>query len=141
MGGCIFCGIVQGNAEATFVYRDDVISIFMDIQPIHPGHILIIPNRHATYLSDLDPTVGAYIFGFAQKMVKAISKSGLPCDGVNLFLADGEAAGQEIFHVHLHVFPRIKGDRLGLKVGESYHIKPSREALEAAAEQIVKAIK
>lgn len=141
MENCIFCDIVQGIAEATFIYRDDAISIFMDIQPINPGHVLIIPNQHATYLSDLDPTIGAYMFGFAQKMVKAIRESGLPCDGVNLFLADGEAAGQEIFHVHLHVFPRQKGDGLGLKVGEYYHIKPSREDLESTARLIVRAIK
>ncbi len=70
----------------------------MDIQPINPGHVLVIPNSHVTYLADLDEGVGSELFSVAQRITAALRTSGLRCEGVNLFLADGEAAGQEIFH-------------------------------------------
>lgn len=72
----------------------------------------------------------------AKRLTAALRASGLRCEGVNLFLADGEAAMQEIFHVHLHVFPRFAGDGFGLRFGPHYRERPEREALEAAAERI-----
>jgi histidine triad (HIT) family protein len=67
----------------------------------------------------------------------ALRASGLPCEGVNLFLADGEAAMQEIFHVHLHVFPRFRGDGFGLKFSAEYYTRrPAREELDATAAKI-----
>ena len=140
MSNCLFCGIIAGSVPATFVHRDAQISVFMDIQPINTGHLLVIPNLHATYLADLNPDVGAFMFRVAQRMTHALRHSGLPCEGVNLFLADGEAAMQEIFHVHLHVFPRVRGDGFGLKFGPHYADKPSRGELEVAAGTIRKAI-
>ncbi|MCX5635233.1 MAG: HIT family protein [Planctomycetota bacterium] len=141
MSDCLFCKIVQGKVEATFVYRDDLVSVFMDTQPINPGHLLIIPNRHSTYLADLSPETGMHLFRIAQQMAQAIRRSGIPCEGVNFFLADGEVASQEILHVHLHVFPRTKNDGFGLKFGEAYFVKPPRVKLEVAAEKIRKIVK
>jgi histidine triad (HIT) family protein len=108
--GCVFCAIVNGKAEASIVYNDDDIVAFMDLQPVTPGHLLVIPRRHAVGLSDLDENLGTKIWKVAQRLAAALRLSKLRCDGVNLFLADGEAAFQEIFHVHLHVFPRFPGD-------------------------------
>jgi histidine triad (HIT) family protein len=65
-----------------------------------------------------------------------LRSSGVTCEGVNLFLADGEAAGQEVFHVHLHVFPRYAGDGFGLKFGSAYAHLPDRSALDAVAQRI-----
>ena len=132
----LLCDIVAGKVPATFVQRNEAVSVFMDIQPINAGHLLIIPNAHATFLSKLNPETGAEMFRVAQRMAQCLRHSGLPCEGVNMFLADGEAAMQEIFHVHLHVFPRVKGDGFGLKFGERYFQKPSRTELEEAAERI-----
>jgi histidine triad (HIT) family protein len=112
----------------------------MDIQPVNAGHVLVIPNAHASFLADLNPETGAQMFRVAQRMAQTIRESGLPCEGVNMFLADGEAAMQEIFHVHLHVFPRFPGDGFGLKFGPKYAVKPSRSELENAAEKIRKTI-
>jgi histidine triad (HIT) family protein len=75
------------------------------------------------------------------RLAEALRASGLPCEGVNLFLADGEAAGQEVFHVHLHVFPRFAGDGFGFRFGPHYEERPTREALELAASRIRAAIK
>jgi len=140
MGNCIFCDIVKGNAEASLVWQDDFVSAFMDIQPVNPGNVLIVPNDHAAYLADLPEDTGAHMFRVAQRVARAIRASGLRCEGVNFFLADGEAAMQEVFHVHLHVFPRFHGDGFGLRLPERYFTKPPRSELEEAAEKIRKQI-
>ncbi len=136
MTKCIFCDIVNGNEDAAFVYRDELVSAFMDIQPVNPGHVLIIPNKHAPFLADLDEESGARIFQVAQRVSAAIRSSGIPCEGINFFLADGEAAMQEVFHVHLHVFPRFAGDGFGLVFGEDYLTLPDRAELEIVAASI-----
>jgi histidine triad (HIT) family protein len=140
MSHCIFCDIVNDRAEATFVYRDDHVSAFMDIQPVNKGHILVIPNAHATYLSDLPEETGVQVFRVAQKAAGAIRASGLKCEGINLLLADGEAAMQEILHVHLHVFPRFEGDGFDLQFPDRYFNLPTRSDLEATAEKIKSAL-
>ena len=108
----------------------------MDIQPVNPGHILVIPNHHATYLADLDEEVGAHMFRVAQRIAAALRESGVNCEGVNLFLADGEAAMQEVLHVHLHVLPRFEGDDFGLKFGPDYGKRPDRSELDRIAADV-----
>jgi len=136
MADCLFCDILAGDLPGTFVYRDDRVFALMDIQPVNPGHLMVVPNAHAAFLADLDPETGGHMFRIAQQMARALRDSGLPCEGVNMFLADGEAAMQEIFHVHLHVFPRTAGDGFGLTFGPNYMTKPPREQLEEAAAKI-----
>ncbi|MDQ3585420.1 MAG: HIT family protein [Acidobacteriota bacterium] len=133
---CIFCKILSGELEVSMVYQDDSCSAFMDIQPVNPGHVLVIPNRHAAYLADLKEEEGAQMFRVAQRLAAALRDSSVRCEGVNFFLADGEAAMQEVFHVHLHVFPRYVGDGFGLKFGSHYSNKPERKELNAVAEKI-----
>ena len=130
---CIFCRILAGELPATFVHRDEHCAAFMDIQPVNPGHVLVVPTRHATHLADLDPLVAARMLPLAQRMAAALRASGVRCEGVNLFLADGAAAMQEVFHVHLHVFPRWRGDGFGLRFGPRYAERPPREELERVA--------
>jgi histidine triad (HIT) family protein len=136
MSDCIFCRILAGELPATFLHRDERCAAFMDIQPVNAGHLLVIPVRHAPYLADLDAPTAGEMMQLAQRMVAALRASGLPCEGVNLFLADGEAAMQEVFHVHLHVFPRFKDDGFGLRFAPRYHTRPPRADLEEAAAQI-----
>lgn len=136
MSDCIFCAIVRGQALASIVYRDDLCTAFLDIQPVNPEHLLVVPNDHAPYLADLPPITGGRLFQVAQQLAAALRRSGLHCEGVNLFLADGEAAMQEVFHVHLHVFPRFAGDGFGLTFGPNYAQKPDRATLEQVAHQL-----
>jgi histidine triad (HIT) family protein len=136
MGDCIFCDILAGSLPASMVYQDDRCAAFMDIQPVNPGHVLVIPNDHAAYLADLDEDTGAQMFRVAQCLADALRHSGVRCEGVNFFLADGEAASQEVFHVHLHVFPRYHGDGFGLQFGPAYLDKPARSELDEVAEKI-----
>ncbi len=133
---CIFCDILAGRASVSWVYRDERVAAFMDIQPVNAGHVLVIPNQHAAALAELDVEAGAQMFRVGQRVAQALRQSGLPCEGVNFFLADGEAAGQEVFHVHLHVFPRYAGDGFGLRFGPHYRTVSARADLDANAEKI-----
>ena len=141
MDDCIFCKILSRELESSIVYQDECCTAFMDIQPVNPGHVLVVPNRHAAYLTDLKEEEGAQMFRVAQRLAATLRVSGVTCEGVNLFLADGEAAMQEVFHVHLHVFPRYVGDGFGLKFGPRYSQKPERKELDAIAEKLRNAIK
>jgi histidine triad (HIT) family protein len=137
---CIFCYILSGKLPSSIVYQDDQCTALMDIQPVNAGHVLVIPNSHATYLADLAEDTSAQLFIIAKCIAAALRRSGIRCEGVNLFLADGEAAGQEVFHVHLHVFPRYRGDGFGLKFPPGYSNKPERSELDAIAQQIKQAL-
>ncbi len=109
---------------------------FMDIRPINPGHFLVIPKAHAAHLADLLPGTGGRLFEMARELAAALRKSGVKAEGVNIHLADEAVAGQEIFHVHLHVYPRFAGDGVGLRMGPRYGTMPRREELERIAAAI-----
>jgi histidine triad (HIT) family protein len=128
---CVFCAIVRGEAAASFVHRDRDIVAFMDLQPVTPGHLLVVPRTHAVGLDDLAEDVGVKVWSVAHRLARALRLSGLRCDGINLFLADGRAAYQEIFHVHLHVFPRYPGD--GFRIDAHWKARNRTELDQAAA--------
>jgi len=130
---CVFCAIVAGDAPASRVYDDERVLGFMDLHPATPGHLLVIPKRHASDLAGLDPEDGAHMFRVAHRLAAAVRASSLEPEGMNLFLADGEVAGQEVFHAHLHVLPRRTGD--GFRVQAEF-ASPEREELERHAADI-----
>ena len=140
MRACIFCEILTGNSPASLVYQDDVCLAFMDIQPVNPGHMLLIPRQHADSLANLPPETGGHLFQVGQRLAQGLRLSGLPCEGVNLMLADGEAAGQDVFHVHLHIVPRFWQDGFGFTFPEKFWRKPPRAQLDTAAEKIRRAL-
>ena len=130
---CSFCAIVVGDLPASFVYDDDRTLAFLDLNPATPGHLVVIPKRHIPDLAQLDPDEGAHVFRVAHRLALATRASTLAPEGVNLLLADGEAAGQEVFHVHLHVLPRRAGDRFAVVADFA---GPTREELDSAAAAI-----
>jgi diadenosine tetraphosphate (Ap4A) HIT family hydrolase len=132
-GACVFCAIVARTAEASVVHSDEHVVAFMDIRPVVPGHLLVVPRQHAVGLADLDPEDGVRVFRAAQRLAAALRRSDLPCGGVNLFLADGEVAGQAVFHVHLHVLPRNPADGFRLRFDRRF---PSRAELDGQARRI-----
>ncbi|MEQ8232690.1 MAG: HIT family protein, partial [Gammaproteobacteria bacterium] len=103
---------------------------FMDIQPITPGHTLVVPLIKAATLAELPAPTGARMFTVAQRVAAAIRHTDLACEGVNLFLADGAAAGQTVFHLHLHVFPRYTDDGFRWKLPDGYYTPPPRDEIE-----------
>lgn len=131
---CTFCDIIAGRTEASFVHRGPMVVAFMDINPVTPGHLLVVPRDHFPALKDVDEPLGAEMFSVARMLGQALRSSGLDCEGVNLFYADGEAAGQEVFHSHLHVIPRTVGD--GFRLAISYPPRPDRDQLDRHAAMI-----
>ena len=136
MTDCTFCRVLSGQLPSSIVYQDGRCTALLDIQPINPGHVLVIPNRHVACLAELDEETGSHLFGIARRIAAALRLSGIRCEGVRLSLADGEAAGQEVPHVHLHVCPRFKGDGVGLKFGPRYGKRPERAELDSMAQRI-----
>ena len=136
--GCNFCTIVAGEAEASVVHEDEEILAF--IRPVTPGHLLVIPKAHVPYLEGLDEELGARMMIVGMRLAAALRASGLRCEGINLFLADGEAAGQEVFHTHLHVFPRFAGDDFRLD-SDWPAPSPPRAELDAHAARIRHALR
>lgn len=131
--GCTFCEILAGRLPSSELYRDDLVVAFLDIRPITTGHLLVVPRSHAAALADLPEPTGGAVFTAAQRMAAALRESGIRCEGINFFLADGTVAGQEVDHVHLHVLPRFAGD--GFKLSASF-LSPDRADLDATAELI-----
>ena len=134
MDECVFCQIVAGQSEASIFYEDEVVVGLMTIGPVTTGHAMVIPRQHVADLNELDEEIGRHLWTVTQRTAAAIRKSGIRCEGINLFLADGEAAFQEILHLHLHVFPRYKGDPF--KLVADWDVKPPREELDLVARQI-----
>lgn len=104
--GCIFCAIVGRQAQAFVVHEDEDVVAFMDLHPVAPGHLLVVPRAHAAGLEDLDEAVGAHVWSAGRDLARALRRSRLGCKGINFLVCDGEAASQTVFHFHLHVIPR-----------------------------------
>ena len=109
MGDCPFCDIVAGEASAVRVYEDETTLAFLDIAPVAAGHTLVVPKRHRETLTDMDAETTAEVFGTARRVAGAI-EAALEPDGLSLVQANGEAAGQEVFHAHVHLLPRQADD-------------------------------
>jgi histidine triad (HIT) family protein len=131
MSECIFCEIVSRNRAASVLCRDEISAAFMDIRPVNAGHVLIIPNRHFSCLDDPDEATGAHLFTRSLRIAAAIRKSGVTCQGINMFPADGEAAG-DIPCPSARVSP-LSGDTFGFLWGSSITHIPGREELEEIA--------
>lgn len=131
---CIFCKIIAGEVPATVVHDDDVSASFMDINPLTPGHLLVVPKEHHDSIATIPGSVLSHMMLVGQWLAAALRASPVRTDGINLFLADGAAAGQEVFHSHLHVIPRWSGD--GIRIQSKRQPAPTREALEQLASSI-----
>lgn len=112
-GDCIFCQIVAGKIPAEIIAQDDRTVSFMDINPATRGHALVIPRRHSADLLEVPPEDLEATMLAAQALAQRMSDR-LGADGVNLLNARGEAAWQTVFHFHVHVIPRYRGDPLRL---------------------------
>lgn len=129
---CPFCAIVAGEGASSIVHEDAETMAFMDLNPATEGHTLVVPQGHAAGLEDLDPSVGGRLFEVGMRVASA-QRATLDPDGVNFFLADGEAAGQEVFHVHLHVVPRYEEDDVRFLAEQS---PTERTRLDEMAERL-----
>ena len=133
---CIFCTIVRGDAPATLVHDDDLVVAFMDTRPVQPGHLLVVPRVHAALITELDDHILARLWSVATNFNRALRASSLPVEAVSVYVADGDAAGQEVAHVHIHLIPRRAHDGFGFRFPPGYGTEPRRAELEAIANDI-----
>lgn len=119
MDNCIFCKIASGEIPAATLYEDDQFRVILDLGPASKGHALILPKNHYADLFEIPQETAEKAMAVAKKMGTAL-KEALDCDGLNVVQNNGEAAGQTVFHFHMHMIPRYKGDNVGLgwHVGE-----------------------
>lgn len=111
---CIFCRIVAGQLPASRVFEDDVCLALMDVFPLRPGHVLVMPKTHGERLADLTPALRAHLLETANRIAQGLRRSALAPDGIHFAVNEGRAAHQTVPHCHIHVLPRRRGDLLGL---------------------------
>lgn len=109
MSDCLFCKIIASEIPSEKIYEDERVYAFLDINPVNPGHILIVPKVHSQNLYDTDDEALSSIIIIAKKIAIA-AKQALKADGINIEINNEPAAGQVIFHMHIHVIPRLKDD-------------------------------
>ena len=111
---CIFCKIIAGDIPSKTVYEDDDFKAILDVSPAAKGHVIILPKNHAKDVLALSDDDASKIFAVAKKIAK-VQMEAFGCDGVNILQNNGEAAGQTVFHLHVHVIPRFKDDTVNIK--------------------------
>jgi histidine triad (HIT) family protein len=132
MTDCIFCKIVAKQIPATVVHEDAHTLSFMDIGQVNPGHVLVAVKKHADNLFALDDAQAAAVFQTVARVSRAIRDAFTP-QGLSVYQANGKAAGQTVFHFHVHLVPRYEADGMEL----TWPVKnPPREKLAEAAEKI-----
>ena len=113
MENCIFCKIAAGEIPSATLYEDEDFRVILDLGPASKGHALILPKQHYANLYELPDELAEKVIRLAKKMVIAMTKA-LQCDGFNVVQNNGEAAGQTVFHFHMHLIPRYKDDHAGV---------------------------
>ncbi len=116
MEPCVFCRIVRGETEALSIYEDDLVKVIADKNPAAVGHSLVMPKAHYENIFEI-PETELQRVAVVAKRVAMVYKEHLKADGINLVQANGEAAGQSVFHFHLHVIPRYRSDGYGIVYG------------------------
>lgn len=111
---CIFCKLANGVIPTNVLFEDDIVTVFFDASPASMGHVLIVPKEHFDNVYSLDENTAGHIFQVAVKIANAIKET-LDIDGLNIVQNNGEAAGQTVFHFHMHIIPRYKGDTVDIK--------------------------
>ena len=106
---CVFCEIVAGQIPASVVYQDDLTLAFLDLRQFHPGHTLVIPREHLRDVRELDQATGAALMATLARVTQAVGAA-FPNEGLSLWHSIGEAAFQEVPHLHIHIHPRFKED-------------------------------
>jgi histidine triad (HIT) family protein len=133
---CSFCDLIRGAAEVSVCYEDGSALAFMDIQPVNPGHVLVVPREHYESLVDLPPELGMHLFEVAMRLGPVVREvSGT--EGMNIVVNSGAAAGQDVFHYHIHLIPRRVGDGFDVPLPFPDSEMPDRQHLDAMAARII----
>jgi len=132
MSDCVFCRIVAGQIPSTRVFEDEHTLAFMDLGQVNPGHVLVAVKKHAASIFELEEVQAGAVARATVRIARALKKSFDP-EGLSVYQANGKAAGQTVFHYHVHLLPRHAGDGMEL----TWPVKnPPREKLEEYAAKI-----
>jgi histidine triad (HIT) family protein len=135
-GHCTFCDIIRGAAEVSICHEDADSLAFMDIQPVNPGHALVVSREHYESLSDIPHDLALHLFDVTMRLAGAIRHvSG--CNDLNIVVNSGRAAGQDEPHYHVHIIPRKRGDGFDIPLPFNGSSMPDRTLLDAAAARII----
>lgn len=110
---CIFCKIAAGEIPSATLYEDGDFRVILDVGPAAKGHMLILPKKHYADIMAMPEDLTGKAFVLAKRMAEKM-ETALGCDGVNVLQNNHEAAGQTVFHFHIHLIPRYKNDKVGL---------------------------
>ena len=110
---CIFCKIAAGDIPSATIYEDNDFRVILDIEPASKGHALILPKEHYANLYELSDELASKALSVAKKVITKMTGI-LGCDGYNVVQNNGEAAGQTVFHFHIHLIPRYKDDNVNI---------------------------
>lgn len=114
MENCIFCKIANGEIPSATIYEDENVRVILDIAPAAKGHAILLIKEHAANIFELDAELAGKVFAVVPKVALAIQKT-LGCDGMNILQNNGTAAGQTVFHLHIHFIPRWNDDAIQIK--------------------------
>jgi histidine triad (HIT) family protein len=136
MADCIFCKIVAGQIPCTRIYEDASVLAFMDINPISPGHTLVVPKKHYEAITEMPADEAAALYRPIPALAAAV-KAALKAEALNVLQNNGRAAGQAVDHLHVHLIPRWVGDGLGFRWPAK---QADMEVLAKQAEAVKKAL-
>lgn len=134
-GHCIFCDLIQGAAEVSICYEDSTAIAFLDIQPVNPGHVLVVPREHYEVLQDIPRDVGQHLYEVATKLIPVVQLAAGASD-MNIVVNSGAAAGQNVMHYHIHLIPRRDGDGFDVPLPFPASTMPNRQQLDGMAARI-----
>ena len=137
MENCIFCKIIDGVIPSTVIYEDETSKVILDIAPAAKGHAILVLKEHVENVFELDPALAGKVFSVVPKVAAAIKET-LGCDGLNILQNNGVAAGQTVFHFHIHFIPRWDDDTVRIQWETGGYADGEAAAL---AEEIVKNLK
>ncbi|HEY0929279.1 MAG TPA: HIT family protein [Gemmatimonas sp.] len=134
-GHCIFCDLIRGAAEVSICYEDATAIAFLDIQPVNPGHVLVVPREHYELIEEVPKDLSTHLLDVALTLVPAIqTASGAP--DINVVVKSGAAAGQDVMHYHIHLIPRREGDGFDIPLPFGASEMPNRQQLDGMAARI-----
>ena len=137
---CPFCDVIHGAGEVSMCYEDSNVVAFMDIQPVNAGHVLVVPREHYESLEDIPHALATHLFDVAMQLAPVVKQVG-GADGMNIVVNSGAAAGQDVFHFHVHVIPRCQGDGFDVPLPFAGSSMPDRTVLDANAARIISALR
>jgi histidine triad (HIT) family protein len=137
---CPFCDLIRGAAEVSMCFEDAEVVAFMDIQPVNAGHLLVVPRDHFESLEDIPPSLATHLFQVAMQLAPIV-KQVAGAAGLNIVVNSGAAAGQDVFHYHVHLIPRRPDDGFDIPLPFAGSAMPDRTVLDMNAARIIAALR